>query len=233
MPKSKVKFRRTQSRAHTHEEIEIKLRVANASALRLRLKQLRALEIIPRTFESNTLYDTASRNLMRRGRLIRIRIERPSGRARKNVSPRTGNAILTYKGPSRSARDSRASLSKRTKRARFKIRDEAEVVVSNPVQMSTILGALGLRPTFRYEKFRTTYQLPGIWGLKVEFDETPIGLFLELEGTAAAIDRAAKMLGYSQYDYVTESYGALYVAECRHRREKATNMVFRPTNKLY
>ncbi len=214
------------------QEVEIKLRVADPSALRLRLKKLRAREIIPRTFESNTLYDTPSRNLIRGDRLIRIRIERPCPHAGKMGPPRTENAILTYKGPSRTAKDSRASLSKRTKRARFKIRDEVEVIVNSSEQMSAILGALGLRPTFRYEKFRTTYQLPGIRALKVEFDETPIGLFLELEGGATAIDRAARLLGYSQYDYMTQSYGALYVAECRHRGEKATDMVFRPIQKL-
>ena len=233
MPKRKAKFPRARHRAGAHEEIEIKLRVADASALRLRLEELRAREIIPRTFESNILFDTPSRNLIRGDRLIRVRIERPSAYGGKIESPQTGTAILTYKGPSRSAQDSRTAVTRRKERIRFKIRDEVEVVVSNPEQMSTILGALGLRPTFRYEKFRTTYKLPGIRGMKVEFDETPIGLFLELEGSAAAIDRAARLLGYSQYDYVTESYGALYIAECRHRGEKATNMVFPPTNKLY
>ena len=66
----------------------------------------------------------------------------------------------------------------------------------------------------------------------MEFDETPIGLFLKLEGGASAIDRAAALLGYSNHDYVTQSYGALYIAECRHRGEKASNMLFRPTKKL-
>jgi adenylate cyclase class 2 len=232
MPKSKAKFRRDHSRAHAHQEIEIKLRVADPSALRLRLKQLRAREIIPRTFESNTLYDTPSRNLIRGGRLIRMRVERPSAHSRKIGSPQMRTAILTFKGPSRSARASQTTLSKRNKRTRFKIRDEAEVVLSNPEQMSTILGSLGLRPTFRYEKFRTTYKLPGIRALKVEFDETPIGLFLELEGDASAIDRAAGLLGYSQSDYMTESYGALYIAVCRHRGTKPTHMVFPATKKL-
>jgi adenylate cyclase class 2 len=232
MPKSKAKFRRAHSRAHTHEEIEVKLRVADASALHLRLRQLRARKIIPRTFESNTLYDTASRNLIRGGRLIRIRIERPSAHARKINSSEMGTAILTFKRPSRSAQDSQTTVSKRNERTRFKIRDEAEVFVSNPDQMSAILGALGLHPMFRYEKFRTTYKLPGIRVLKVEFDETPIGLFLELEGAASAIDRAARLLGYSQCDYVTQPYGALYIADCRRKRRKPAHMVFPLTKKL-
>jgi len=52
---------------------------------------------------------------------------------------------------------------------------------------------------FRYEKYRTTFRLPdsNAWanGLLIELDETPIGTFVELEGPAAAIDRAAEELG--------------------------------------
>jgi hypothetical protein len=58
-----------------HEEIEIKLRVPDAAALRSRLKRLRTREITPRTYESNTLYDTPEQYLRRRGKLIRIRVE--------------------------------------------------------------------------------------------------------------------------------------------------------------
>jgi len=51
---------------------------------------------------------------------------------------------------------------------------------------------------FSYEKYRTTMKLPGSarWAkdLVIEVDETPIGTFLELEGPAEAIDRAAQNL---------------------------------------
>ena len=232
MSGNKAKIRGARSRTRTHQEIEIKLRVADAAALRLRLKQLRAREIIPRTFESNVLFDTPARDLIRGDQLIRMRIERVGARGRKNKSPQAEIAILTYKGPSRQAKDSRTTVSERNERTRFKIREEVEVVVSRPEQMSMILGAMGLRPTFRYEKLRTTYKLPGIRDVKVEFDETPIGLFLELEGSASAIDRAAALLGYSQSDYVTASYGALYIDDCRGKGRKPAHMVFPPKNKL-
>ena len=58
--------------------------------------------------------------------------------------------------------------------------------------MARILRALGLHPVFRYEKFRTTYALPGVRGLKIELDETPVGIYLELEGPIARIDRGAR-----------------------------------------
>jgi adenylate cyclase class 2 len=220
-------------RSNFRQEVEIKLRVMDLSTLRHRLKQLRAREILPRTYESNTLYDTPSRNLNRRGQLIRIRIEQPSANARSIRGARTSGAILTYKGPSRSFRGSQTASRKRKDRTRFKIRDEVEVIVSDGEQMSAILHALGLRPAFRYEKFRTTYALRGIRGLKVEFDETPVGLFVELEGRSAAIDRAARLLGYARSDYMTESYGALYIADCRRRGRKPGHMLFQPMKKLH
>jgi len=62
--------------------------------------------------------------------------------------------------------------------------------------------------------------------LVIEMDETPIGTFLELEGPAEAIDRAARELGYAKKDYVVKSYLALYLEECRRRGEAPKDMVF-------
>jgi adenylate cyclase class 2 len=215
-----------------NQEVEIKLRVPDARALRLRLKELKAREIIPRKFESNTLYETVSRNLTRHGQLIRIRIEQPSSRGLRIRPGKTSNAVLTYKGPCRSSQGSQAPPRKKSSQGRFKVREEVELVLGSGEQMAAILRALGLRPVFRYEKFRTTYALPGIRALKVEFDETPIGLFLELEGRPAAIDHASKLLKYTPADYLSSTYGALYIAECRRRGRKPTNMLFQPTKNL-
>jgi adenylate cyclase class 2 len=98
--------------------------------------------------------------------------------------------------------------------------------------MASILRALGLQPVFRYEKFRTTYALPDVLGLKVELDETPVGIYLELEGPVAGIDRAARLLGYARNDYMTDTYGSLYLAACRRRGRKPGDMLFPPTKKL-
>ncbi len=64
----------------------------------------------------------------------------------------------------------------------YKVREEREVRASDERAIAEILGALGLAPRFRYEKYRSTYRLPGIAHVVVELDETPIGDFLELEG---------------------------------------------------
>jgi adenylate cyclase class 2 len=221
MPKSKPR-----------QEIEIKLRVPDVAALRSRLKSLRAREISPRTHESNTLYDTPRQDLGRRGQLIRIRIEQPASRFGKSRPNENAAAVLTYKGPSLVSRNPRKTGRHAKIRSRFKIKDEAEVSVAGADEMSRILGALNLHPVFRYEKFRTTFALPGVRGLKVELDETPVGIYLELEGPAACIDQAARLLGYGRIDYMTDTYGSLYLAACRRKGRKPGNMLFPPTKKL-
>jgi adenylate cyclase class 2 len=208
------------------KEVEIKLRVRDISAIRERLKRLHAREISPRTYESNTLYDTPKQDLRRRGQLIRIRIEQPASGFTKRGTKKAAPAILTYKGPIPSTR--RAIKANR----HFKVRDEAEVSVTGASELTSILRALGLHPAFRYEKFRTTYALPGVRGLKIELDETPVGIYLELEGPYAAIDRAARLLGFDRNDYITETYGSLYLAACRRLGRKPGDMLFPPTKKL-
>ena len=129
-------------------------------------------------------------------------------------------------------RGPRSAFGNRKKKEPYKIREEFEVTVDDGELMASVLLRLGLRPTFRYEKFRTTYVLPGVRNLKIELDDTPVGVFLELEGAPASIDRAARLLGYTSPDYIAQTYGALYVAACRRRRKKPGHMLFKPTIKM-
>jgi adenylate cyclase class 2 len=206
-------------------EVEVKLSVKDAAAFYRRLSQLRARQIRPRTHERNTIYDTPGKDLMHRGQLIRIRTEREAapGISKKRSA---GRALLTFKGPAQDSPGQRTGS-----RRHYKIRSESEVVVSDPSSVETVLSALGLKPSFRYEKFRTTYSLPGVARLKVEFDQTPIGNFLELEGPPSAIDRAAMLLGYTRPNYIQSTYSVLYRDACRQRRLKPANMLYRPTGK--
>ncbi len=214
------------------QEIEIKLRVTDIKALRSRLKRLRAREITLRTHESNTLYDTPRQDLRRRGQIIRLRIERLASKSSGGRTKENPAAILTFKGPSPQSRGARNTSRRPKKPTRFKIKEEVEVSVSAPYEMPRILQALGLHPVFRYEKFRTTYALPGVRALKIELDETPIGFYLELEGPAPSIVRAAGLLGYDREDYMTDTYGSLYLADCRRRGRKPGDMLFPPIKKL-
>jgi len=68
--------------------------------------------------------------------------------------------------------------------------------------------------------------MSGQKGLLIELDETPIGAFLELEGPASAIDRAAKALGFEKRHYILANYMVLYRESCRRRGQEPRDMLF-------
>jgi len=202
--------RRAGGRAHT--EIEVKLRIADKRRLSGQLARLKAKVICPRVHEMNTVYDTPDGSLSRRGQMLRLRVERPASRGKRAVragkagSGQSGfSALLTLKGPSKGQKGSRPGL--------YKIREESELRISDTGEALAILEALGVRPWFRYEKFRSEFELPRMRGLKLALDETPIGLFLELEGPREEINRAAELLGFARSGYINKSYGALFMEE--------------------
>lgn len=203
--------------ARAKREIEVKLRVADADAMRRKLRRLGA-RVMSRVEESNTLYDTPRGTLARQGHLVRVRVERPLGKRG------AARALLTLKGPSL-----RAPARGTGKRGgRYKVREERELSGIDPATAAAMLKRIGLRPSFVYEKRRTRYRLPGRGHVAVEFDETPVGTFLELEGPRREIDRTARRLGFSPREYLTSSYLALYLAACRRRgRRPGRAMVFR------
>lgn len=211
-----------------HEEVEVKLRVADLAALRRRLARLGLRPAASgRVYERNVLFDTPQGGLAKHGQLLRVRRVTSSGNARK-AKAAASEALLTYKGPAVKAASAAQG-------GRYKVRQEFEVGVADPEQLQHILEGLGLRGWFRYEKYRTRYQfpesLPRVAGLHVELDETPIGAFVELEGPPLAIDRVAELLGYAPSDYITKSYLALYVEQCRKQGVPAGDMVFSPSKK--
>jgi adenylate cyclase, class 2 len=177
------------------KEREIKLRIENLPALRRALWKLGAQVARPRVHERNVVFDTPEFTLARREQLLRIRTEAPAGRSRKRPS----RSVVTFKRPVSKAGSN-------GKGERHKVREEIELEVSHEKALARIFEALGMRGWFQYEKFRTTLRLPGsrAWakGLLIELDETPIGFFVELEGPAGAIDRAAQALGFEKSDYI-------------------------------
>ena len=192
----------------TARETEIKLRVADLAVLIRRLKSLGATER-GRVLEKNTLYDTPDSDFRSRRRLLRLRIETPA--PSKLVMGGAKRVILTSKAPVRESR-----------RSRYKEKLEREVAVESPGRWPSVLRSIGLRAAFRYEKYRTTFRLPG---LHLDLDETPVGVFLEIEGTPGAIDRVARALGYSAREYINGTYWDLYAADCRRRGVAPTNML--------
>jgi len=149
----------------------------------------------------------------------------PSASAKSSTPTRQ---ILTFKRPT--AQQMATPSSRYPSFGSHKVRDEIETNVTDSANLVKIFEGLGMRGWFRYEKYRTTYQLPAAksWarGLLIEVDETPIGTFVELEGPPAAIDRAATELGYSKRDYIVTNYLSLYVEDCRRKGQQPQNMLF-------
>lgn len=164
-------------------ETEIKLRVGGPEAAREALARLGARLVRPRHFEDNLLLDDEAGSLRTAGSVLRLR-RTPAG------------GTLTYKG----ARHVEQGL---------KSREEIETTVGDADALQAVLARLGLRPVFRYQKYREAYA----WGgQEIVLDETPIGTFLEIEGDPEGIHKAAAALGYGREAYVTDSYVALFFA---------------------
>jgi adenylate cyclase class 2 len=181
-------------------EIEIKLRLPpDVSKIRRTLRRLGFRIAQARSHETNVLFDHPKYSLGKQGKLIRIRrVEH--------------DTVLTYKGPSKSSR--------------FKKRQELEVHVSDADMLDDIFQHLGYQPVFRYEKYRTEYVKSSSPGGKVLLDETPVGNFLELEGSPRWIDTTARLLGFAKTDYITGSYGYLHMLFCREHGIQRKNMLF-------
>jgi len=100
-----------------------------------------------------------------------------------------------------------------------------EIEISDSGTALAILKNLGFHRVFRYQKYRTEYSQPGAHGV-VTLDETPIGCYLEVEGSPQWIDRTARKLGFSENDYITVSYGELYFEFCASQGIQPADMVF-------
>lgn len=201
-------------------EREIKLRVEDEKALWKTLGRMSAKPVNPsagRVHEWNVIFDTPQGGLAKHGQLLRIRKETPQRKGKKGEA----RIVLTFKKPAVAAADDEHG---------HKVREEIETEVRDEAALRKIFEGLGMSGWFSYEKYRTTMKLPGLakWAkdLVIELDETPLGMFVELEGPAEAIDRAAQELGYSRKDYIAKSYLALYLEECRRRGESPKDMVF-------
>lgn len=177
-------------------EVEIKFAIPDLKELRKTLKRQKFREITPRTHEMNTLYDRALRPLKRRGEVLRIRKYGDDWK-------------LTHKS--------------KGKAGRHKTRKETETGISDGNKLQQVFLALGLKPAFRYEKFRSEWT---DGSGHVVLDETPIGNFGEIEGPPRWIDAVARALAIPREQYITQSYAELFYVWKRRTRSRAKNMVF-------
>jgi adenylate cyclase class 2 len=155
-----------------------------------------ASRLRPRRLQDDLLFDTLDGSLRRDGCVLRVRRE-------------PGSAVLTLKGPPQPGL--------------VKTREEHETTVADGAVLITVLEALGLRPIFRYQKFREEFTAEGVI---IAVDETPIGTFIEIEGREDAIVATAARLGSSPAGFILASYRTLFAAHCEQFELTGTDMVF-------
>jgi adenylate cyclase class 2 len=163
-------------------EIEVKIKVQLLDPLRTKIKLLPAALEAARGFERNIVFDTSQNKLRKQGILLRLRQQ----------GLRT---ILTMKMPVR-------------ENSVYKVREETEVEVSDFASMEKVMQAIGFQIFFIYEKYREVFNA---LGTLIMIDETPIGNFIEIEGSPDRIDAVAAHLGFTTADYITDSYYQLFL----------------------
>lgn len=174
-------------------EREIKLKFASVDAARAALGAAGAEMKAPRRLQDDVLYDTPQGALLAKRSALRLR--------------RDGDrAIVTFKGPAAAGP--------------MKMREEIESGVDSGDAMASMFEALGFTPSFRYQKYREEYRADGV---VVAIDDTPAGVFVEIEGEERGIRELAARIGRGPEDFIIDSYYAVWV---KAKGEQAGDMIF-------
>lgn len=138
--------------ANNNEEIEAKFYLTSLEAYKNRLESNNLKLVQTQIHEYNLSFDTPNFDLLHKDCILRLRQD--------------SVAKLTYKGTS----DSSSGVT---------VRQEIEINVNSFDNARIFLEALGYCIHWKYEKYRTTYTYRN---LIITIDETPIGVFTEIEG---------------------------------------------------
>ena len=179
-------------------EREVKLSFESAESAREAVIAAGATPLLGRRLQEDALLDTADNVLHGRCCALRIRME-------------NGKSRITFKGP--------------VQPSVMKLRDEFETLVGDGVMLLRILEELGFHVWFRYEKYREEFSHEDV---TVAVDETPIGVFVEIEGSETGITAMAAAMGRQPSDYVLDSYRSLFLQRRDALGLTGTDMVFEP-----
>jgi len=188
--------------AKSNRENEIKLAFPSPETAVLRLVAAGARRVQARAFEDNVLFDLPDRSLSKSGRLLRLRSF-------------AGASLLTFKAPVAGEH-------------RHKLKIEHETTVADPEALRSILLGLGFEAVYRYQKYRTTYRLGAV---EAAVDETPLGTFVELEGSPDDVDAAAEALGVGASDFIRATYRELQQQDADSRGVVAGDMLLPVTDR--
>jgi adenylate cyclase class 2 len=167
--------------ATTSVEREIKLRFDSVEEARGAIEETGATPLRCRRLQEDALLDDESESLRRRGCALRIRSE-------------CGKSRITFKGPIQASE--------------MKLRDELETIVGDGALLLRIFEELGYHVWFRYEKYREEFAHEDVI---VAIDETPVGVYVEIEGGEQGITAMAGALHRGPDDYVLDSYRGLFL----------------------
>jgi adenylate cyclase class 2 len=180
----------------SRKEIEVKLAFESGHEAREKLLAAGAEIERERTFEDNIVFDTEALELKATQRVLRLR--------------RFGDdSLLTFKAPADGD-------------GRHHVREEHESAVDDFDAVAEILGRLGYRPVYRYQKYRTKLR---VGALEAVVDETPIGCYVELEGEPGDIDALAERLGFASERYIRATYRELHERFAAERGEPVGDML--------
>ena len=177
-------------------EREIKLRFATVDEAREAVLATGATPLFGRRLQEDALLDTEDEDLRRKRCVLRVRME-------------NGKSRLTYKGP--------------VQPSLLHVREELETVVGDGEALVRVFEQLGLHIWFRYEKYREEFSHEDVI---VAIDETPVGVFVEIEGCEQGIETAAAALGRTRADYILDSYRSLFLQHRDTFGLKDSDMVF-------
>jgi adenylate cyclase class 2 len=180
----------------TMVEREIKLRYDSVESARAAILATGATPLLGRRLQEDALLDTADESLRRRRCVLRVRLE-------------NGKSRLTFKGP--------------VQPSIMKLRDELETIAGDGVVLLRVFEELGFHVWFRYEKYREEFSHEEVI---VAIDETPVGIFVEIEGSEPGIATMAKALGRRPNDYVLDSYRGLFLKYRDEYGITGSDMVF-------
>jgi adenylate cyclase, class 2 len=181
-------------------ETEVKIRLTNRTTLEQKLPELGFKQITARTLERNTLYDKPDRVLRNSRQILRIR----QYGDKWVVTHKRVPSDCDEEGPHKS-------------------RVETETMVEDGPVMGLIFEALGYGPVFVYEKWRTEWADPQ--GHCV-LDETPLGIYAELEGPGDWIDETARKLGIGASEFIKLSYGRIFEVWKEETGSTVMNLTF-------
>jgi adenylate cyclase class 2 len=179
-------------------EREIKLPFPSADEARQAILAIGATPLLGRRLQEDALLDTDDEELRRRRCVLRIRVE-------------NGKSRITFKGP--------------VQPSLVRVREEQETVVGDGEVLLHVFQELGLHVWFRYEKYREEFAYEDVI---IAIDETPVGVFVEIEGSERGIGETAAALGRTEADYVLDSYRSVFLTRREALGLTGSDMLFDP-----